>query len=426
MLSIQENEKLTRVGKGTPMGEFLRRFWVPALLSEELPSNDCPPVRVKLFGENLVAFRNTSGKVGLVQGYCAHRQMDLFYGRNEDEGLRCVYHGWKYDLEGRCVDMPSEPEESNFRDKVSITAYPCREAGGLIWAYLGPKDFPASFPEFESNYLPKENMFVRKNLLEANFLQTMEGNLDSTHIGFLHRVFTSHNDGPSVGGILTLSSSDTVRDSLPRYELKDTDFGMMVGARRPRTDGSSYWRITQWALPFYTMIANDVGETLLWDAWVPIDDENTWVYRVQYNPWRAMRPEEVYEFDTVGFMDLRDRMIPGTYRPVRNKHNNYLIDRELQRSFSYSGIKGNNPQDAAAVENQGPGTTTDRSKERLGTSDTAIIAARRRLLRILRDLEEGLEPLAAQRGDLYKVRPIAVVLKDDVPFHEGAKEHMFV
>ena len=422
MLSTQDNELLVHTGKGTPMGEYMRRFWMPALLAEEIPSPDCPPVRVKLLGENLVAYRNSDGEPVLVQGYCAHRQMDLFFGRNEENGLRCVYHGWKYDKNGACVDMPSEPDDNNFADKISITAYPCREAAGLIWAYLGPKDFPAEFPELPFNDLPQDQIFVRKNLLQCNYLQAMEGNVDSTHIGFIHRVLSA---GESVSGFMA-GDRKTVRRANPVYEVKDTDYGLMIGARRPREDDFYYWRVTQWLLPFHTMIANDPGKTFLWDGWIPIDDEHLWIYRTHFNLSRPITPEEINFMDTAGFMAPTERLIPGTYTPVRNKQNDYLIDRDVQHGYSYTGIKGNNAQDAAAIENQGPAPITDRTSEHLGTGDTAIIALRGKLLKVLSDFQEGIEPLAAQRGDLYNVRPIAIPLKKDIPFYEGAKDYMFV
>src|SRR5256885_4134592 len=147
MLSREDNELLCRVGRDTPTGNLLRQYWIPALMSSELPERDGAPVRVRLLGENLIAFRTTSGKIGLIQNACPHRGASLFFGRNEESGLRCVYHGWKFDVEGACVDMPSEPAESNFRNKVRAQAYPGREWGGCIWVYMGPPELSPELPE---------------------------------------------------------------------------------------------------------------------------------------------------------------------------------------------------------------------------------------------------------------------------------------
>lgn len=292
MLSAAENELLTRTGKGTPAGEYMRRFWVPALLSEEVPAPDSPPVRVDLLGEKLIAFRDTNGRVGLLNRYCAHRQMDLFFGRNEECGLRCVYHGWKFDVEGRCVDMPTETAASSYKDRVSLTAYPCREHAGMVWAYLGPRELPVQFPELEFTTLDEDHLYIRKSLLNCNYLQAMEGNLDSSHVNFLHSFASGNALAPGKGGLTektaAAGSQLAFRDVLPTFEITDTDFGFMIGAKRTLPGGKAYWRITQWLLPFHTMIGFDPGETLLWDAWVPLDDEHTWVYRVEYNPWRPM------------------------------------------------------------------------------------------------------------------------------------------
>src|SRR5579885_121407 len=388
MLSVADNELLTRTNKGTAAGEYFRRFWMPALLAEEVPSPDCPPVRVTLMGECLVAFRDTKGRVGLVGRYCEHRQMDLFFGRNEEHGLRCVYHGWKYDIEGNCVDMPAEPPDSNFRNKVHLTAYPCIEHAGMVWAYLGPKHLPVEFPQLEFTTLPKEHLYIRKSLLECNYLQAMEGNLDSSHVGYLHsfpagspmRPAAVNTPANSGGGVVETRLNELAAlTALPTFEIKETDYGLMIGAKRAGANGKAYWRIGQWLLPVHTLVGSNPGETMLWDAWVPMDDEHTWVYRVMYNPWRPISEREIYEYDHVGFMMLNVENVPGTYLPVRNRANYYLIDRNLQRTDSFTVIKGTNAQDAAAIENQGPTPIADRSKEHLGSADVGIIQARKKL-----------------------------------------------
>src|SRR6516162_8078788 len=178
MLSREDNELLCRVGRGTPMGELMRQYWMPAALSSELPERDGVPLRVRLLGEDLIAFRTTSGAVGLVRNSCPHRGASLFYGRNEETGLRCVYHGWKFDVAGRCVDMPNEPPESNFKDKVHAPAYPCREQNGIIWTYMGPRDNPPSLPELELATVPESYRWIRPSVRECNWLQALEGDID--------------------------------------------------------------------------------------------------------------------------------------------------------------------------------------------------------------------------------------------------------
>src|SRR5579864_6358596 len=186
MLSKEDNGLVTRVGPGTPMGNLFRQYWVPALLSSELPSADSDPVRVLLLGEKLIAFRDTNGRVGLLEHNCPHRGASLFFGRNEEAGLRCVYHGWKFDVDGTCVDMPNEPAESDFKQKVKAVAYPTREWGGVIWVFMGPPELASEIPQFEWARVPDDQRCVGKYVVEANYLQVLEGSLDSAHLGFLH------------------------------------------------------------------------------------------------------------------------------------------------------------------------------------------------------------------------------------------------
>src|SRR5581483_3334931 len=244
MLSREDNALLALAGPGTPMGALMRRYWAPFLLSSELPEPDCPPVRTTLLGEKLVAFRDSSGQVGLLDEHCPHRGASLFFGRNEECGLRCVYHGWKFDLEGRCVDMPNEPPESNFKDKVRTTAYPCRERGGIVWAYLGPPEHVPALPEFEFLTVPDEQRYITKRIQECNWLQSLEGGLDSSHIGFLHRGNYSDDLGDIYYG-----------DPAPKFFVVGRDYGQLVAARRNVAGGGQYnWRLTPWIVPWYMMI----------------------------------------------------------------------------------------------------------------------------------------------------------------------------
>ena len=187
MLRKEQNELLTQTGPGTPMGQLFRCYWLPALLADELPENDCPPVRVKLLSERLLAFRDSEGRYGLIDEFCAHRGVSLWFGRNEQGGLRCPYHGWKYDVTGQCIEVPSEPVESGFCKKIKLTSYPLVKIGAVLWAYMGPPDKKPPLPEWEFAMVPPEQTFVSKRLQECNWLQAMEGGIDSSHVSFLHR-----------------------------------------------------------------------------------------------------------------------------------------------------------------------------------------------------------------------------------------------
>ncbi|MBV8083583.1 MAG: Rieske 2Fe-2S domain-containing protein, partial [Chloroflexi bacterium] len=231
------------------MGNLFRQYWLPAMLSRELPDPDSDPVRVRLLGENLISFRDTTGKVGLIQNHCPHRGASLFFGRNEEAGLRCVYHGWKFDVTGQCVDMPNEPAESNFKNKVRAVAYPTQERCGVVWAYMGPRATPPPLPDLEANMLPEGDWQVNATFRECNWLQGLEGDIDTSHLGFLH--FGARDPEKT-----TKNTFDywTVKDRKPRYEVVDTDYGAMYGAYRPAHDNLNYWRLAQFLFPCFVMI----------------------------------------------------------------------------------------------------------------------------------------------------------------------------
>src|SRR5215216_2174465 len=246
MLSKEDNDLLTRVGPGTPMGELMRQYWVPALPAAEFPSPDSPPKRMKLLGENLVMFRDSNGAVGCFKESCPHRGASMFFGRNEEDGLRCVYHGWKFDTTGACVDMPSEPAESNFKNKVRIRAYPTRERNGIIWVYMGPRAEPPELPGLEPNVL--EGGTVGKWLRDCSWLQSFEGDLDTTHIGFLHFGHVKAEDvEPRSMDYYTLARRD------PQMAVQDTEWGAVYGNYRPAEEETTYWRMGQYLMPFYAM-----------------------------------------------------------------------------------------------------------------------------------------------------------------------------
>ncbi len=417
----EDNELLTRTAPGTGMGELFRRYWVPALLADDLPGPDCAPVRVRLLGEDLVAFRDTSDRIALIDQQCPHRGASLFFGRNEEGGLRCVYHGWKFNVEGRCVDMPSEPSDSNFKDKVRARCYPGHDLGGVIWTYMGPPKLMPALPALEWALVPDTNRYLSRRLQECNYLQSMEGGIDSSHVSSLHSdaiLFSEKTKGSVLRG--KGKGRELLRgDTAPKFEVTETNYGLLIAARRDTSDDSYYWRITQWLMPWYTMIPPYGESPLHGHAWVPIDDEHCWVYNVSWHPVRPLTRDEIAEMRGGG--GIHTEMIPGTNQAKQNKANDYLIDRELQKSgISYTGIKGIPVQDRAVQESMGP--VYDRTKEHLGTSDAAIIAARRLLMKAARGLEHGTAPgldPASQR-----VRAASLILPRGVPFQEGAKDFL--
>jgi phthalate 4,5-dioxygenase len=406
MLSIEDNELLTRTGPGTPMGELFRRFWLPALLPSELPAPDCPPIRFRLLGEDLIAFRDTDGRVGFVQQACPHRGASLFFGRNEERGLRCVYHGWKFDTDGNCVDMPSEPAESNFKSKVRATAYPSAEFGGLIWVYMGPREKQPPLPKYQWTLQPgAENSRVSKHVQDSNYTQGLEGNIDSAHVTFLHRVF----------GAETFLRG--VPYSAPQItQARETEFGFVYGARRPAPGDQFYWRVTAYVFPTFTSIASTsrAGGGIFV---VPMDDEHSWWFSVQPPQPEGERTQRsldgragpfayISEFDqsTLG-------LIPGSFRYIRNKDNDYMIDREKQRTLNYTGLPGNRVQDAAITESMG--AIYDRSKEHLGTTDVAVIHMRRELIRLAKHLQQGIEPSILSDPSSFRALPMDLVTREE-------------
>ncbi len=397
MLTKERNAYVTQVGPGTPMGNLFRHFWLPLTLSEQLPEPDGDPLRLRLLGEDMVAFRNSNGEIGVLDAFCPHRRAPLFFGRNEECGLRCVYHGWKFDTNGTCVDMPSEPPESNFKDKVQIKSYPVREFADTVWIYMGPGEPPA-LPEMEWAMVPSSQRVAGMWLVECNWLQVLEGNVDTAHVSFLH----SSQDG--IPGV----REEGWEDGAPQLQVIDNEVGYAYGGRRQRrTDNQYYWRVTQFLLPMYTLIPGPTWPRACVGV-VPVDDHHTLRFQVSYNPeaplpgdWRRFTPRELGEFC------MPDGVTIDTWLPTENRGNSYGLDRDMQRRVNYSGIKGIETQDRAMTE--GMGFVCDRSQEHLGTSDLAVIAARRVLERLARDLERGVPPRAAQLANRFGARPLDVV-----------------
>ncbi len=383
MLSLEDNERLTRVGAGTPMGNVFRRYWLPALLSFELPEPDGAPKRLRLLGEDLVAFRDTTGAIGIVDAYCPHRRAPMFLGRNEHCGLRCVYHGWKFDRSGQCVDVPTEPSDSKFKNNVRILSYPAFEGGGIVWAYMGSKENMPAPPDMELVRAPASHRFVSRTVQDCNYLQALEGGLDAAHAQILHNI--------NVGDLSWLKDYDRIT---PKLDVTLTDYGFQY--RGIRVVDNRYWvRLYHYIMPVTQLrgrIAPVRGKAfripaICGHAWVPNDDVTCSVFNFMYSADPAVPMTEDYARESEND-DGRgmDDLLPDL-RLKRNLANDFLIDRELQKTKTFTGIKGVNTQDVAVQE--GMGAIVDRSKEHLGSTDKAVIAMRRLLLEAVKAVEDG-------------------------------------
>jgi phthalate 4,5-dioxygenase len=402
MLSREENAYITEIGPGTPMGNVFRRYWLPALLAEELPEADCPPVRLKLLGEDLVAFRTTSGRPAVLNTWCPHRNANLFWGRNEEDGLRCVYHGWKFDADGTCVDMPNEPPRSRFAEKIRQPAYQAVDRGGVTWVYMGPPELSPAIPELEWTLVPPSQRSVSKRIQECNWLQNLEGEVDSSHANFLHAQL-----GPDRRPI---RNDERDEDLHPVFSILETEYGLAICARRDSGPEKYYWRITPFMLPSYTIIPGTYGGSYTFTGAVPRDDTSMIGITATWNIEHAIPQRPFVEVD-------------ANYYSLQNKRNDYLIDREAQKTVSFTGIRGVRVQDMAVQEDQ-RGPISDRSTEHLGSSDTGVIATRRRLLAQAQALQKGTAPSQPYAPAAYRLRSMAIVADRAVPWQELMAEHM--
>ena len=417
MLSAADNELLTRTGPGTPMGEYFRRYWLPVALTRELPEPDGAPLRVQMLGEELVAFRDTKGRVGLIEPACAHRGASLFYGRNEQGGLRCIYHGWKYDLEGRCIDMPNVPAGAAYRGSISIKAYPTREFGELVWAYLGPRErVPEHVPELEFAVLPASHRYVSKRLQQCNWAQSAEGGLDTAHFSFLHM------PAPAVSTYVnptTAADESRLRwlrdDPMPRFSIIEHEVGFVAGGARRADGDQSYWRATQYMLPSHSVAPSAMpGAIYQGYSWGPISDHACWIYTYAWHPERPLSSEERARFEKGGLGQFAE--LGEGYVPLRNRSNDYLIDREEQKHRSFTGVRGIAEQDALAQDSQG--LIADRTREHLTPTDVAVVRFRRMMLEAARALREGREPEAPRRASGYRVRAGGALTPARLSFEE--------
>ncbi|HTI85341.1 MAG TPA: Rieske 2Fe-2S domain-containing protein [Alphaproteobacteria bacterium] len=413
MLSREDNELLTRVGAGTPMGDLMRRYWIPAAFSDQVAKPDSPPIRVRLLGEDLVLFRDTQGRVGLVDEKCPHRTASLFFGRNEEGGLRCVYHGLKFDVDGNCTDLPCVPqlsdvERRNVAKKLAVNAYPCLERGDVIWTYMGAADKKPAFPELEWTMLPASQRFATRHIQECNWLQGFDGGFDSSHLSFLH------------SGAADLRKGNTDKDRrIPpsRYEVVPMDFGFACGGGRDLGNGMVSWHVDVMLMPFHKIIPSVPRAA---HVWAPIDDNNTMLYSINFHPTRALTDEDLER--EKAWRGIHTENIPGSDRAIANRDNDYLIDRALQAGGrSYTGMKGLGVQDCALQESMGP--IADRSLERLLPSDLALAQIRRLLLKAVRDHMAG-KPIPGLDPECYRVRSTRFEAPKDAPVADMIRQHL--
>jgi phthalate 4,5-dioxygenase oxygenase subunit len=417
MVTQEQNIALTRTGPGTLMGDLFRRYWIPALHEWELPEADCPPVRVKLLGERLVAFRDTQGRLGLIDEFCAHRGVSLWFGRNEECGLRCPYHGWKYDVTGQCVDLPSEGTDGPMKKRIKLKSYPCIVAGGVIWTYMGPPELKPDPPALEWVSVPPERRFVSKRFQECNYLQAIEGGIDSSHVTFLHSGALK-TDPLFVG---SKGNEYNVRDVMPHFDVVEYEGGLLIGARRNADNDRYYWRITPWIMPWHTIIPPRADHPLGAHVWVPIDDDNNWAWSINYHPRRALTDAELAAMKAG--LGIHNKYVPGTFIPLQNKHNDYLMDRMLQKSGArYSGIEGIALQDASLQESMGP--IQDRTLENLCPTDRGIVMMRRMLLQGAEANRAG-KPLPGLDPAHQRVRSCAIELARDQHYKDHARHGLF-
>ena len=391
MLGKQENDLLTRVEGDAPMGKLIRRYWFPMLLADDVAAPDGDPIPVRLLGEDLIAFRDSAGRVGLVDEFCPHRLASFTIGRNEDCGITCIYHGWKFDVNGTCVDMPTEPEDKGFKNRVRIRAYPTHEAAGMIWTYMGAPEQQPLFPDFSFTSMPPNQVGIVKVGSRTNFLQSVEGAIDSAHSWFLHR--GSSRDWAKRFALST--------DTSPRLEAEDTPYGFRYAAiRKPieHADTTKYVRVTQFAAPFFCFIPPplDAAQPVHTQIFVPVDDHTTMLFDVYFSqdgsPVSGAEMRKKLNAERGPDLDERD------FRHAR-KENRWLQDRAAMREDSWTGIPGFQNQDIAAQESMG--AVVDRSREHLGMSDIAVIRMRRRMLENVAMHERGELPIGVGPSIAY-------------------------
>jgi phthalate 4,5-dioxygenase len=406
MMSAKDNETLTRVGAQTPMGRMMRRYWLPVCTSEQLPKPDCDPLRVSLLGERFVAFRDTSGRPGFLEEYCMHRRASLAMGRVEDNGIRCLYHGWKFGVDGTIQETPNHCDE-RFRKRHKAPAFPLREAGGMVWAYIGPAEKEPPFQKYEFFDGPAENRLVFRINTPANYLQLFEGGTDSSHVGILHcnlanpswKAKPSHVPDASDYTSVALASDDNA----PEMEIEDTEYGYHYAAKRggpPTSDGrdTASVRVTAVILPVCRIIPLTRYQFFVFE--VPQNDERTSTYIVCHGPQAFDRKK------MLGVLGLdNDRLWNEKDCEYRVGEDNLFGQDRSKMDVAWSGLSGLVPEDASIGVSMGP--IVERDKERLVPADAAVVRLRQRLLESVRRHEAGHDPFGLSIEDYSKVRSLA-------------------
>jgi phthalate 4,5-dioxygenase len=421
MLSAADNALFVTSEANTPMGNYLRCYWHPIALSEEVEKPDCPPIRVKIMGEDLLLFRDTNGQTGLIEPFCAHRGADLFFGRNEECGIRCIYHGWKYDINGNCIDMPNIPKDAAYHGKIKIKSYPTKEFADMVWAYLGPPEMqPTEVPQLEAGLVPESHRYVTKRLIECNWTHSMEGALDTAHFSFLHMPAPAYRKDDSSNIAADESRIRWLRnDPAPRFKIIEHEVGFLIGGARNAEPGDHYWRLTQYMLPTHSITPSAMpNETYYGYSWVPIDDHHCWMYVYAWHPDQPIPAEERKRYIKGGYGQFAE-LGPG-YVPLRNRSNNYLMSREEQKTVSFTGVKGIAEQDQMAQESQG--YIVDRTKENLSPTDVGIIRFRKILLQEAKALVNGIKPQAPNKPMEYCVRGGGAHTKASYPLEQVMEE----
>jgi phthalate 4,5-dioxygenase len=404
-MTPHENEILSRTARDSPMGALLRRYWLPALLSRELEA-DGAPVRVRLLGQDLVAFRDTNGRVGLLGEHCSHRGASLHFGKNGEGGLRCWYHGWKYGIDGTCLDMPNEPPANQFKDQIRHLAYPCVERNGVVLTYMGPKGKEPPLPELEWLGVPESHVYVSKRYQDCHWLQGLEGDIDSSHLGFLHGIeamkqATEHD--------MAGSRDFVAQGTHPKLEIVHTPCGILQGARRDADARHHYWRIGAWLAPCFTILPAFPGDAALGGhAWVPVDDTKVWSFGISWHPKRALTEQELGWFREGTPTGIHSTMLPGTFIAARNKANGYA---EPGASGKQPWQRITNFQDQDTAITESIGAAFDRTQEFLGSTDIVIANTRRRLIEAALACQEGKDPPTDPKG--YRYRGLSCLLPRD-------------
>ena len=401
MLSQEHNELLTRVGPGTPMGDMLREYWVPACRSAKLEA-DGAPERVRLFGENFVAFRATDGRVGFIAEGCPHRCASMALARNEGNGLRCIFHGWKVSVDGVCVDAPTEPEERRaaFAAKVPVRAFPVREAGNVVWVYLGKEKSPPRFPDFEFTHLPPTHVNPSRGKLHANWLQGFEALLDSAHVSYLHSR-TQRTKGTSNREIRYM-----FENGAPSFEFIEQPYGFREGAIREQTDGHIYARIREVVMPWWSFIPGPAGAGVVCCS-IPMDDEWTSQWYISFNAHQPLPEGRNPMFGT-------DSGDPDDFTSdMGDVTNMWHQDRKAMKEGHWSGIVGrtNAYEDFIVQESMGP--IVDRAQEHLGQADLVIVRARRMLIDAVRHFEKSGDTPFVRGVNFARIRALSIICPKD-------------